>query len=123
MLSSQEEQAERRRVLANDARVREQAGTFMSHTHTEIGGRYSNVGAQTIVGQTANPYPAASAPFQCDPVPDEPSLGYSVEAMPEHEPLEPLSPAQGHSGDLTSDAPPGTSQRDVGSPLSYRRVR
>jgi hypothetical protein len=41
MLSSTEEQDERRRVLANDQRVREQTGTFMSHTHSELGGRFS----------------------------------------------------------------------------------
>jgi hypothetical protein len=31
--SDQEEQGERRRVLQNDARLREQSGTFLSHTH------------------------------------------------------------------------------------------
>jgi hypothetical protein len=72
MLSSQEEQAERRRVLANDARVKEQAGTFLSHTHMDEGGRYAQVSSAQIVGQSAVPnYPAASSPLQTE-LPDEP---------------------------------------------------
>jgi len=75
MLQSQEEQEERRATLDNDRRVREQqGGTYLSHTHNDLaGGRFAAVGAQTIVGQSPNPYPAASA-HQRDPVPDEPPL-------------------------------------------------
>jgi hypothetical protein len=44
MLSRQEEQAERRRVLANDQRVKEQTGTYLSHTHDDIHqGRFAGV--------------------------------------------------------------------------------
>src|SRR5215469_10927806 len=122
MLSSQEEQAERKRVLANDARVREQAGTFMSRTHSEIGGRYAGVGAQMVVGADPIPkYPAAAA-HQHDPCGLEPPLGYRIDAMPEHEPLElfPLSQAQGNSGDLTAQQ--GMSPRDLSSP-PFRRMK
>jgi len=122
MLSSQEEQAERKRVLANDARVREQAGTFMSHTHSEIGGRYAGVGAQMVVGADPIPkYPAAAA-HQHDPCGLEPPLGYRIDAMPEHEPPEPfpLSQAQGNSGDLTAQQ--GISPRDLSSP-PFRRMK
>jgi hypothetical protein len=92
MLSNQEDQAERRRVLANDARVREQdqAGTFLSHTHSDAGGRFAQVGAQTVVGADPIPqYPPASSPWQGpDLVGQEPPLGYSVNDLTPHE-LEP----------------------------------
>jgi hypothetical protein len=39
MLSKQEEEQERKAVLRNDALVREQGGTFLSHTHSDAGGR------------------------------------------------------------------------------------
>jgi len=41
MLSSQEEQIERARTLENDRKVREQGSTFLSHTHSDLGGRYA----------------------------------------------------------------------------------
>jgi hypothetical protein len=62
MLSSQEEMAERKRVLDNDRRVREQTGTFMSHTHSELGGRYGAAQPSPhVIGTTAVPiYPQAA---------------------------------------------------------------
>jgi hypothetical protein len=49
-----EDQAERRRVLLNDARVRNQSrnqsngdtGTYLSHTHSEVGGRFASQSIQ-----------------------------------------------------------------------------
>jgi hypothetical protein len=121
MLSSQEEQAERRRVLANDQRVKEQSGTFLSHTHMDEGGRFAQVSSAQIVGQTAVPnYPAASAAHQIQ-LPDEPPL--SVHENPAFDPGP--SPTQGF-GDLTSDAQSGMTtgeQRNVGSLPSHRRLR
>ena len=78
MLSHQEEQIERRRVLENDKRIREQGSTFLAHTHNDLaGGRFAAVGAATVIGSTAVPqYPQASTPFQRDPVPDEPPIGF-----------------------------------------------
>jgi hypothetical protein len=105
---AQREQAERRRVLANDQRVREQTGTFMSHTHSDAGGRFSAVGAAYVIGSTAVPqYPQASGPFQRDPVPDEPPLGFDNPA------LEFTAPAvsQGLTGD--ADVPSLTPLDDV----------
>src|SRR6516225_7524033 len=114
MLSSQEEQAERRRVLANDQRVKEQSGTFLSHTHMDEGGRFAQVSSAQIVGQTAAPsYPAASSPWQIQ-LPDEPPLGFDNPA------LGPLaaSPAQA-TGPTPADAPFANSgDADVG-PLSH----
>ena len=48
MLSSQEEQIERARTLENDRKVREQGSTFLSHTHSDLGGRYALVSPQTL---------------------------------------------------------------------------
>jgi len=85
-----EDQAERRRVLINDARVREQesTGTYLSHTHSDLGGRFALTEHQTITGVVSPSPPALSAnsPWAgSDPVPDEPPLGYRIDAMPELE--------------------------------------
>jgi hypothetical protein len=102
MLSSQEEQAERRRVMQNDARVREQseeerrrtfapnqslpnqASTFYQHAQADAAtprGRFSAVTAATVVGATAvTNYPAAAS-HQRDPVGQEPSLGYRTDEL------------------------------------------
>jgi hypothetical protein len=47
-----EDRAERRRVLQNDARVRDQSrngdsGTYLSHTHSDVGGRFAVTEHQT----------------------------------------------------------------------------
>src|SRR5215467_1684603 len=84
MLSSQEEQAERRRVLAQDASLRQQQGgsAYIDHYMQEAGGRFSAHAAATVIGTTAIPqYPQASTPFQSDPVPDEPPLGFDNPAL------------------------------------------
>jgi hypothetical protein len=93
--SDQEEQAERRRVLQNDARLRDQSrngdtGTYLSHTHIDdAGGRFAAVNAATIVGQDSQvkypPLPSNSPWHGSDPVPDEPLLGCRIDAMPESE--------------------------------------
>jgi hypothetical protein len=109
--SDQENQDERRRVLQNDARVREQSrngdtGTYLSHTHIDdAGGRFAAVNAAGIVGQSpgiAAQYPAASAAHQTELPPEQP-LGYRVDAMPGDE-LSMAPPVEGF-GD-PADAPP-----------------
>jgi hypothetical protein len=121
MLSSQEEQAERRRVLANDQRLKEQTGTYLSHTHSDMGGRFAAVGAAYVVGSTALPaYPAAAA-HQRDPVPPENPLGYAIDE------LEPCSaPPVAQAPDPTSadaSSTPLGQRTDVGpsSNKAYRR--
>jgi hypothetical protein len=83
MLSSQEEQEERRRVFVQDQSLR--SSTLHQHAQADAAtpmGRFSAVSAAYVVGSTATPnYPAASAPFQCDPVPDEPPLGLDNPAL------------------------------------------
>src|SRR5215831_19580703 len=117
--SDQEEQAEKRRTLLNDARVREQSkngdtGTFLSHTHIDdAGGRFSAVNAAKIVGQSpaiAASYPAASAAHQTE-LPPEPPLGYSIDEMPGLEPS--TAPPVEATGD-PADAP----SSDDGSPAT-----
>lgn len=63
MLSRQEEERERRETLQNDRRVREQTGTYLSHTHNEAGGRFAR--EQTVVGKSSDPWPKlpASSPW------------------------------------------------------------
>jgi hypothetical protein len=92
--SDQEDQAEKRRVLINDACVREQSrngdtGTYLSHTHSELGGRFALTEHQTITGVVSPappPLPVNSPWHGSDPVPDEPPLGYPIDAMPTDEP-------------------------------------
>jgi hypothetical protein len=95
-----ESQAERRRILRNDQRVRDQSrngdtGTYLSHTHSEVGGRFAVTEHQTITGVVSPappPLPASSPWSGPDPVPIEPPLGYRIDAMPELEPPTGVSP-------------------------------
>ena len=88
MLSKQEEEQERREVLENDRRVREQqqqTGTFFSHGVSQAldtaGGRFGATGAPTVTGATPVPsYPAAGV-HHSDPVGTEPPLGFSVDQV------------------------------------------
>jgi hypothetical protein len=149
MLSSQEEQAERRRVLAQDASLRQQSGTFMSHAQASAndlaGGRFAATGNPHVVGSESIPqYPQASTPFQFDPVPNEEPL--SAYDNPEFEPsttpacpVEASGPASApsypvdveragpsSSGDPAGvhfPSPPGTSSDVNAGSLPYRRVR
>jgi len=113
MLSSQEEQEERRRVFAPDQSLPNQASTFHQRAVADAAmprGRFSAVEAATVVG--ANPtidYPAGSA-WSADPGAQcvEPPLGFDNPA------LEPSS-CEAQAPGPTSDAPSTPlGQRDVG---------
>jgi hypothetical protein len=83
MLSSQIDQQERKEILRNDQRVREQGSTFhaFAQADAELPGRFGAISKTQIVGANALPiYPAASA-HQYDPCGPEPALGFSVEEM------------------------------------------
>ena len=103
MLSSQEEQEERRRVFAPDQSLPNQASTFHQRAVADAAmprGRFSAVEAATVVG--ANPtidYPAGSA-WSADPGAQcvEPPLGFDNPA------LEPSS-CEAQAPGPTSDAP------------------
>jgi hypothetical protein len=128
----QHEQKERRQTLRNDQKVREQPQASTMHQHAvaqadEISqGRFRATGTPSVTGSTPIPqYPQASAPFQCDPVPAEPPLGYSINDLTLHE-LEPsmahLPVDQAQAGEPISSAlpvdplPTGKQQAGVGSP-------
>ena len=125
MLSRQEEEAEQRRVFA-DQSLPNRASTFHQHALADAQtprGRFSAIDAAYVVGSkpdVACAYPAASSAHQTE-LPPEPSLGYSVDAL---EPLEPLlSSAQGNSpnpacGDVVPSAPLDVEQRSAGLGLS-----
>jgi len=120
MPTDQEEQAEKRRVLLQDADVRNRSrngdtGTYLSHTHIDdAGGRFAAVNAAKIVGQLptiAASYPAASAAHQTE-LPPEPSLGFSIDAMPR------LEPSTAPPVEATVDPADAPSSDDGGSATS-----
>ena len=125
--SDQEDQADRRRVLANDARVRDQSrnsdtGTYLSHTHSELGGRFAVTEHQIItvaVSPAPPPLPPNSPWHGADPVPDEPPLGYRIDAMPEPENLTgglgPDDPAVAPSGGSSAASYGGLVSEPAGS--------
>jgi hypothetical protein len=113
MLSRQEEEAERQAVLENDLQVQRQAGTFFQHGVSQAAelsqGRFAAMGAPHVVGSAPAPrYPAAAA-HQADPVPAEPPLGYSVDAMP----IEPSTAAPPVSSSVEEPSPASTRCRAV----------
>jgi len=75
-------QAERRRIMADDRRARTYFGQAQ-HADDDLGGRYAKVHSTTVVGSSPVSYPAqpSTSPWHHDPVPDEPPLGYSVDAV------------------------------------------
>jgi hypothetical protein len=138
MLSKQVEQAERRATLENDRRVREQTGTFFSHTHDDIHqGRFAAIGPATVVGSTQfPPYPAASAAHQIQ-LPDEPPLGLDNPALgPDDQgqsgavvplassPCVEPAPLTSHDDPAGTNFPsrPARNPRDPGRPLFRRRI-
>jgi hypothetical protein len=122
MLSSQEDQHERREVQHNDQLVRQQqqeqtGSTFHQHAQASAndlaGGRWSGQGAAFVVGSTPQVNYPAAGPHQSDPVGQEPALGYRIND------LEP-APAVQATDPTSDDAPPasplsGAQRADVGS--------
>jgi hypothetical protein len=125
-------QSEKASVLRNDERVREQSrngdtGTYLSHTHSELGGRFAVTEHQTITGAVSPvppPLPVNSPWHGSDPVPDEPPLGYRIDAMPGDVPenltgvLGTDDPAQAPSGGSSRASYGGLVSERAGSSLS-----
>jgi hypothetical protein len=142
MTEDQIDQIERRATLANDLKVLQQQGsTFHQHAQAQADeinqGRFAATGSPRVVGSTpsvASQYPAASAPFQADPVGVEPPLGFRIDEMPSLEssalnPVgveEPGAPA-GAASSPSDIAPPsrdGVDQAsDAGAPSSQSAER
>jgi hypothetical protein len=122
--SAAKENEERKEVLRNDARMRDQEraatmhGLAIASADDEAGGRFARVNPTMVVGSTPLPrYPQASTPFRSDPVGLEPPLGYSIDAL-EHGGLASTSEAQaGPASDAPSPSMVDDVQRDAG-PLS-----
>jgi hypothetical protein len=127
---------EKRDVLRNDLRVRErgstsssgtsdtQGSTYLSHTHTDIGGRFAAISSPHVVGTEAIPkYPAAF--LNCDPVPQEPSLGYAIDALNPSDPEQSCSLSSQDAALATpspsSQAPPLADEGLGFSQRAYRR--
>jgi len=151
MLESQIEQEERRRVLDNDRRVRDQSSTFHAHAIADAEiprGRFATHERSTVIGSSpTSDYPAGPA-WCADPGSQllEPPLGFDNPAL---EPSMAASPTEGQgdavvapstnvSPGLMSEraapplsygdparahfpSPPGTSRDVAGSPPTYRR--
>ena len=117
-----ESQATRRRVLQNDARLRGSTfAQFAMSEAEEVRGRFSATERAAVIGATSTPnYPAAFQ--QRDPVPDEPALGVSVNALEptgeQHE-IQASITAQDNSFDLESPAgvPPVVTDDPAHAPL------
>ena len=83
MTTKADAQDEKRRVLANDLSLRS-GSTLLDHVEPSPGGRFAALGAQTIVGQSPNPYPPLpdTSPWHgADPVGPEPALGYRIDDL------------------------------------------
>jgi hypothetical protein len=109
-----QEQEERHRVYAQDQSLPRQPGTYHSLAQADADtplGRFSVLSNPMVVSQGAS-YPAAG-PHQHDPCGPEPPLGYRVDAMfpDDDEPLAFSSCAQGQLGEPASPL-------RTGSPLS-----
>jgi hypothetical protein len=120
MLESQIEREERRRVLLNDKKVRDQAqgSTYLQHQHSDLGGRYTQVSPENVVGRTPNPYSSlpkmpAGNPWAFDPVPPEESLGYRIDDL---EPTTPLAAQAGGSAFLAGGV--GSPRNSLGPVVS-----
>ena len=137
MLSKDEEMRERIDTMRQDADLRrqqqqqqQQASTNLDHAKAQAldtaGGRYgAAMGAPNVIGATAVPqYQKASAPFQRDPVPTEPPLGFSVNDLessvaPPAEDTGPTSDGNAPSSVIPSD----DAQRPAGvGPLSNEQA-
>jgi hypothetical protein len=129
MLSKQEEEQERREVLENDRRVREQQrGGTTFHQYAEstrnddLGGRFAALGPSSVIGATPIlSYPAA-APHQRDPVGTEPPLGYAIDDMPPLEssavPCVEETGASAGAAHTADNLPPSAESDDTGAPSS-----
>ena len=124
MAGEEIDQAEKRRVLANDLSVLRQqreGSTYFQHTHLEDegGGRFSAINSATVIGTTPIPqYPElpTNSPSHHDPVPDERPLGYAVNAMAPLEPsvVEAPGPASADASSMVFPVPVGVPRADAG---------
>ena len=80
MINNDATMREKRDVLRNDQRLRDQGSTYMAHTHNDTGVRFSAVSNPKVIGSTPNPapqYPAGNA-WAAGDQGIEPSLGVDI---------------------------------------------
>jgi hypothetical protein len=85
-------------------------GTYLSHTHSDLGGRFATTEHQTITGVASPappPLPANSPWHGSDPVPTEPPLGFRIDAMSELESSTGISPVSPPVAKTPIAPPPG----------------
>jgi hypothetical protein len=95
----------------------ERGSTFLAHTHSDAGGRFSAIGAATVIGSkpdVASAYPAAAPALQVQ-LPNEEPLGYRIDELPEPEPASPSSVAAPATDGLPAPSSPA-SMSDAGGP-------
>jgi hypothetical protein len=126
---AQRDQQDRIDVQRNDADVRRQQQGSTLHAFAQADaaqprGRYASVDAtQVIASEPLVKYPAASGPWQSDPVGQEPPLGYSVHDLEPSTVPHPVEDTGGPAPDDPSGgsavSPTPTSDRGTGpSPSS-----
>ena len=109
-------QAEKRRIMAEERRMRTYHGHAQANIDEDRGGRYGAVGSSTtVVGSNPISYPRqpAGSPWAKDECPPEPPLGFSVDAM------EPVGEPHQRTASATSS--PVTARAQAGDDV--RRVR
>jgi hypothetical protein len=77
-------QSERRRIVAEERRIRTYHGQAQASIDEDRGGRFAYSGSSTsVVGSSPVSYPAqpAHSPWHRDACPPEPPLGFSVDEM------------------------------------------
>ena len=78
-------QSEKRRILAEERRMKTLMGQAQASLDDLAGGRFAHLNKAVITGSTPfTPYPKMPEgnPWRCDPVPNEEPLGWSVEDQP-----------------------------------------
>jgi hypothetical protein len=142
MLEHQIDQAERRAVMRNEQRVKEQeqsrvfadqslpnkASTLHQHAVADADiprGRFSAVEASYVVGSkpdVACAYPATSSAHQTALPPEQP-LGYAIDELEQSMPTDAQVVGAPVSGDVPSSAIPfvGDVERGTGAPPRFRR--
>jgi hypothetical protein len=127
MREDQIDGAERIDTMRNDKLVREQRqGTtlhqFALSQADEINqGRFRSQGVPSVTGSAAIvKYPQASTPFQSDPVPPEPPLGFAIDQMFADESSAPMVEAPGAPADAapsTESPTPAAVESAAGAPF------
>jgi hypothetical protein len=119
-------QSERRRILAEERRLRTYHGQAQASIDDERGGRFAYSGnTTTVTGASPVSYPAqpAGSPWHHDPIGTEPPLGYSVdEQEPVGEPFEVAASTTGERGSTSTPVSEGPAMSTHADDAGVRRA-